>query len=97
MWVSRPTVSGKHPRLGACGLAHHDGSLGVVLLHGRVGAVEESPARKVWRQSMAQRAIHLEVGVYTPCGSACLRGLAEGEAKLLQALGENVLARHDVF
>lgn len=86
------TISGKHPRLGARGLAHHDGGLGVVLLHGRVGAVEEGPAgRKInqWTMCSIRR-------MYIPCGSACLRGLAEQEAKLLQALGEDVLARHDV-
>lgn len=29
-----------------------------------------------------------------PCGSALLGGLAEQEAELLQALGEDVFARH---
>lgn len=29
-----------------------------------------------------------------PCGSALLGGLAEEEAELLQALGEDVFARH---
>jgi hypothetical protein len=32
-----------------------------------------------------------------PCGSALLRGLAEKEAELLKALGENVFARHGVM
>lgn len=39
----RRTVSGKDSGLGAGGLAHQDGSVGVVLLHGRVGAVKEGP------------------------------------------------------
>lgn len=30
-----------------------------------------------------------------PCGGALLGGLAEEEAELLQALGEDVFARHD--
>lgn len=46
MGAAYPTISGEHPRLGARGLAHHDGSLGVVLLHSGVGAVEERPARE---------------------------------------------------
>jgi len=67
-----------------------------VLLHSRVGAVKERPAEEGPCQSRDWGAIRLGVGVYTPCGSACLRGLAEEEAELLQALGEDVLARHDV-
>lgn len=39
------TVSGKDSRLGAGGLAHQDGSVRVVLLHGRVGAVKEGPVQ----------------------------------------------------
>lgn len=35
------TISGENSRLGAGGLAHHDGSVRVVLLHGGVGAVDE--------------------------------------------------------
>jgi hypothetical protein len=38
----------------------------------------------------------LRSGWFVPCGSAGLGGLAEEEAELLQALGEDVLARHDV-
>lgn len=34
------------------------------------------------------------VRVYAPCGRARFGGLAEEEAELLQALSENVLARH---
>lgn len=37
----RRTVSGKDLGQGAGGLADHDGRVGVVLLHGRVGAQEE--------------------------------------------------------
>jgi hypothetical protein len=59
LYVSCHTISGKHPRLGARGLAHHDRSLGVVLLHSRVGAVEERPARKGWSQSIIGLAIRL--------------------------------------
>lgn len=39
------TIAGEDSRLGAGGLAHHDGSVRVVLLHGGVGAVNE---RSVW-------------------------------------------------
>ena len=39
------TVSGKDSGLGAGSLAHHDGSVRVVLLHGRVGAVQKGPVR----------------------------------------------------
>lgn len=88
-----PTISGKHPGLGACGLAHHDGSLGVMLLHSGVGAVEERPGTGC--QSMSYRELG-NWGGNIPCGSACLGGLAEEEAELLQALSEDVLARHDV-
>lgn len=65
----------------------------VVLLHGRIGAVEESPVARIsqsnwvgWVLDTGNRDI--------PYGRAGLGGLAEKEAELLQALGEDVLARH---
>jgi hypothetical protein len=39
----------------------------------------------------------LRSGWFVPCGSAGLGGLAEEEAELLQALGEDVLARHGAW
>lgn len=66
-----------------------------MLLHGRVGAVDERPVEKRKKSQLGNwKAICHGVRMYTPCGSACLRSLAEQEAELLQALGEDVLARH---
>jgi hypothetical protein len=63
-----------------------------MLLHGRVGAVQEG---SIGTGSINGLASHsLRSGWYAPCGSAGLGGLAEEEAELLQALGEDVLARH---
>lgn len=88
------TISGIDSRLGASGLPDHDGSLGVVLLHSRVGAVQERPIGTKEGQSVGWNSNRLWIGVYAPCGRARFGGLAEEEAELLEALSENVLASH---
>ena len=90
--MSCRTISGVNSGQSARGLAHHDGSLGVVLLHSRVGAVQERSIGREEGQSLRGHSPWL--GVYAPCGRARFGGLAEEEAELLQALSENVLARH---
>lgn len=64
-----------------------------MLLHGRVGAVEERPGTVSQSQWLGLGFVLVDTGDM-PCGRAGLGGLAEKEAELLQALGEDVLARH---
>ena len=53
----RRTVSGKDSGLGAGSLADHDGGVRVVLLHGRVGAVDESSVNQSQSQSIASAPV----------------------------------------
>jgi len=75
-----------------------------VLLHGRVSAVKEGPVKQpIESVNGSGEHVVVETGIGSsgcwegaPCGSALLGGLAEKEAELLKALGENVFARHGV-
>lgn len=61
-----------------------------------LASVEGSRRPLAWGNSRsALVGISLEGGEALPCGGALLRGLAEEKAEFLQALGEDVFARHD--
>ena len=105
MCVCGRTISGKDSWLGAGGLAHEDGSVRVVLLHGGVCAVQEGPVFATCiSQWIRKSVVAIGTGIGSedgrpgkgnvPCGGALLGGLAEKEAELLEALSEDVFARH---
>lgn len=73
------------------GLAHHDRDVGVVLLHGRVGALQEGSAYR--SISIHSTSVHTERN-HSPRSSALFTSLAEEEAELLQTGGEDVFRGH---
>lgn len=103
----RRTVAGVQGGLNAAGLADQDRGVRVVLLHGRVAALEEGPVRLVSSHSpwhclaghcLARCLPDKRRPEWTPvpCRGAVVAGLAEEKAQLLQPRVECILGRHRV-
>lgn len=104
-WKLWRTVSRVEGGLDAAGLTDEDGRVRVVLLHGRVAALEEVPATHISLSFTPSSPLD-PAGAHRnlvecrwgriPCRSAVLAGLAEQKPQLLQPRIKRILGRHCV-